>query len=349
LFLLVAAAAVRLGGSLAGSLAGLRLAALAGVALIALSVPALARRAGVDPARALWIVLASPLVLVHLVSGVHNDALMVGLLVAGLAVVGSGRPGALFAGGLLLGAAADVKATAAVVLPFAVLAAMPPRPPRQDSASFPQDSASPRQDSASFPQDSASPRQRQDGASFPQDSASPWRRGAEVLGGAVLASGGLSLLSGHGLGWVNGLLGSGDTVEWTSPSTAVGIVVSRIAGVDAVPATRLIGIVLLVPALAAIWWWARRNDALLGAGLALAATVLLAPVFHPWYAIWPLAALHRDLRRLTVPCAVAAVLCLPDGYNIALGTRIQGAVLMTAGIAAAVVVAVRRARVATLA
>jgi alpha-1,6-mannosyltransferase len=333
LFLLVAAAAVRLGGSLAGSLAGLRLAALAGVALIALSVPALARRAGVDPARALWIVLASPLVLVHLVSGVHNDALMVGLLVAGLAVVGSGRPGALFAGGLLLGAAADVKATAAVVLPFAVLAAMPPRPPRQDSASFPQDSASARQDSASFP----------------QDSASPWRRGAEVLGGAVLASGGLSLLSGHGLGWVNGLLGSGDTVEWTSPSTAVGIVVSRIAGVDAVPATRLIGIVLLVPALAAIWWWARRNDALLGAGLALAATVLLAPVFHPWYAIWPLAALHRDLRRLTVPCAVAAVLCLPDGYNIALGTRIQGAVLMTAGIAAAVVVAVRRARVATLA
>jgi len=306
LFLLVAGAAVRLGGGLAGALAGLRAAALTGVALIAVAVPALARRAGVDPGRALWLAVAGPLVLVHLVSGLHNDALMMGLLLAGLAVAASGGPGRLVAGGLLIGAAADVKATAAVALPFAVLAALPAGSPLR----------------------------------------SLWRPAVPLLGGAVLASGALSLLAGHGLGWVNGLLRSGDTVEWTSPSTAVGIVVGRLAGVDAVPVTRVIGTLLLVPVLIALWWWARRHDALLGAGLALAATVLLAPVFHPWYALWPLAVLaatvRRDTRWLTVPCAVASVLCLPDGYNVALGTRIQGAVLMTAGIVVAAVAAARR-------
>ena len=62
----------------------------------------------------------------HLVSGAHNDALMVGLLVAGLAVVASrpGRPGPLLAGGVLLGLAAAIKVTALVVVPFAALAAI---------------------------------------------------------------------------------------------------------------------------------------------------------------------------------------------------------------------------------
>ena len=86
--------------------------------------------------------------------------------------------------------------------------------------------------------------------------------------------------------------------------------------------------------LVVLWWRARRGDALLGAGLALAATVVLAPVFHPWYATWPLAVLAATLRRptlwLVVPCAVAAALCLPDGYNLALATKAQGAIVMTA-------------------
>ena len=69
------------------------------------------------------------------------------------------------------------------------------------------------------------------------------------------------------------------------------------------------------------------------AGLALAVTVLLAPVFHPWYAVWPLAVLAATVRHetlwLVAPCAVAAALCLPDGYNLALATKAQGAVAMT--------------------
>ena len=61
--------------------------------------------------------------------------------------------------------------------------------------------------------------------------------------------------------------------------------------------------------------------------------MVLAPVFHPWYLTWPLAVLAATLRRdtlwLVAPAALASALCLPDGYNLALATKAQGAVLMT--------------------
>jgi len=158
------------------------------------------------------------------------------------------------------------------------------------------------------------------------------RASAELLLGVVGVLVLVTALSGRGLGWITGLQGSGVSVQWTSPSTAVGIVF-RLFGVDAVPVTRVIGIAALVIVLVALWWRARRADPLLYAGLALAATVVLAPVFHPWYATWPLAVLAATVRRetlwLVLPPAVAAALCLPDGYNLALATRTQGAVLMT--------------------
>lgn len=64
----------------------LRLLAVAGVALIAAGLPTLARAHGRDPASAVVFGAGSPLVLTTLIAGDHNDALMVGLLVAGLAV-----------------------------------------------------------------------------------------------------------------------------------------------------------------------------------------------------------------------------------------------------------------------
>ncbi|MFJ9744110.1 polyprenol phosphomannose-dependent alpha 1,6 mannosyltransferase MptB, partial [Streptomyces sp. NPDC101166] len=57
---------------------------LAGVALIVWALPRLSRRCGVAPVSALWLGAANPLVLFHLVGGVHNDALMLGLMLAGL-------------------------------------------------------------------------------------------------------------------------------------------------------------------------------------------------------------------------------------------------------------------------
>ena len=64
----------------------LRLLELAGIALMVAATPTLARALKHDPAHAVLLGAGSPLVLLSLLAGDHNDALMVGLLVAGLAV-----------------------------------------------------------------------------------------------------------------------------------------------------------------------------------------------------------------------------------------------------------------------
>jgi alpha-1,6-mannosyltransferase len=60
-----------------------RLVVLLGVGLIVWAVPRLARRCGVAEVSALWLGAANPLLIMHLVAGIHNEALMLGLMLAG--------------------------------------------------------------------------------------------------------------------------------------------------------------------------------------------------------------------------------------------------------------------------
>ncbi|MET8354988.1 MULTISPECIES: polyprenol phosphomannose-dependent alpha 1,6 mannosyltransferase MptB [unclassified Micromonospora] len=317
-FVLLAALAVGLGGGLTGAIVLLRVIAVAGLLLAAFCLPALARAAGVPTRRAAWLALASPLVGVHLVAGAHNDAVMLGLLLCGLLVVirRPGRPAALLLAGALLGLAVTVKASAVVVVPFAALAAVHGR----------------------------------------YTVRALLRDGGWLAGGLLAALLVTSALSGLGFGWVGGLTHSGDSEQWTSPPTAVGFVVDYAGalvggGPAAVPVVRAVALLLLAGVLVVLWWRAWRtlrasNDvrvaridatrprvALHGAALALVATVVLSPVFHPWYATWPLALLALTAMRTTwfvLPAAVAAFLALPDGTNLARFTKAPGAVAMTA-------------------
>jgi alpha-1,6-mannosyltransferase len=281
-FLAMAAAAAELGGSLTGTLALLRGIAVLAVVVLGWCLVRLARHTGVPPERAVWLVLACPLVPIHLISGAHNEAVMVALLAGGLLAAVSRR---LLLAGVLLGLAVGVKATAVVVLPFAALL-------------------------------------------FPG-----LVRKAVLAGGAVAALAAVSLGTGLGLGWVTGLSGSGVSVQWTAPPTAIGMTLELFGVPGAVTGARIAGMIVLAAVLVWLWLRARGRDPVLHAGLALAATVLLAPVFHPWYALWPLTvlavSLPRDTRWLAAPCAVAGVLCLPDGYNLALATKAQGAIVVT--------------------
>ena len=61
----------------------------------AATCPGWPRAAGGDPRIAVWLGIANPLVLVHFVAGGHNDALMIGLLVAGLTIAIEAHRGAL--------------------------------------------------------------------------------------------------------------------------------------------------------------------------------------------------------------------------------------------------------------
>jgi alpha-1,6-mannosyltransferase len=60
-----------------------RLVVLAGVGLIVWATPRLARRCGVAEVSALWLGPANPLLIMHLVAGIHNEALMLGLMLTG--------------------------------------------------------------------------------------------------------------------------------------------------------------------------------------------------------------------------------------------------------------------------
>ncbi|WP_371596640.1 polyprenol phosphomannose-dependent alpha 1,6 mannosyltransferase MptB [Streptomyces sp. NBC_00564] len=105
-------------GELPAGLLGMRLVALLGVGLMAAALPRLARHSGADPAAALWLGALNPLVLLHLVAGAHNDAIMLGLLGTGLVAARGRWP---VVGVVLITLAALVKAPAALGL-LAVIA-----------------------------------------------------------------------------------------------------------------------------------------------------------------------------------------------------------------------------------
>ncbi|MFI1704892.1 polyprenol phosphomannose-dependent alpha 1,6 mannosyltransferase MptB [Streptomyces griseoruber] len=121
-FMTVAAALYGLThGELPAGLLGMRLVALCGVALMAAALPRLARHSGADPAAALWLGVLNPLVLLHLVAGAHNDAMMLGLLGTGLVAALARRP---VPAAVLVTLAALVKAPAILGLAAVVLLAV---------------------------------------------------------------------------------------------------------------------------------------------------------------------------------------------------------------------------------
>ncbi|MFG2042729.1 polyprenol phosphomannose-dependent alpha 1,6 mannosyltransferase MptB [Dactylosporangium sp. NPDC048998] len=114
LFLRMAAAVVNLTGEhVVFGVWAFRLIALAGVALVVACLPGIAARCGVPVQRALWFGALNPLLLLHLVAGMHNDALMVGLMTAGIYAAARRHPAL---GAVLISAAALIKAPAALAL-----------------------------------------------------------------------------------------------------------------------------------------------------------------------------------------------------------------------------------------
>ncbi|MFI7544750.1 polyprenol phosphomannose-dependent alpha 1,6 mannosyltransferase MptB [Actinoplanes sp. NPDC049599] len=318
LFVLIAAAAVLLGGSLTTVLLILRLLAVAGLLTIAACVPVLARRCGVPVQRALWVALAGPLVGMHLVGGPHNDALMIGLVVAGLAVLvaGARHPATQAAAGAILGLAVAIKITAVVVVPFAILIAV--RRPDQRAAA--------------------------------------WPAAGRVAGATGVTMLALTWASGLGIGWISGLAHTQDLIQFTSPPTAIGMTLTYagqplLPGFDAVPAVRLLALFLLAAVLAGLWLRSASDagdpvrGALHGAALASAALIALAPSFHPWYLVFPLVLLGATTTRTDLVMAAgaaAALLVLPDGGGLARFAKFPGAPLMTILLVVLVVHRLRR-------
>ena len=134
-FLLIVRAIVQLSGNnvIIGVLLQ-RFVELIGIALVVWALPRLARRCGVDPVSALWLGALNPLLLFHLIAGGHNEALMIGLMLAGLEIAlsrsrsrrAAGAAGydvqRVVVGTAMITAAVGIKVTAAMALAFLAIA-----------------------------------------------------------------------------------------------------------------------------------------------------------------------------------------------------------------------------------
>ena len=94
-----------------------RLCMLPGLVLLVWAAPRIARHVGASGPVALWICALNPLVIIHPMGGVHNEMLMVGLMMAGIALTFARHH---IAGAALIAVAVAVKATAGLALPFMV-------------------------------------------------------------------------------------------------------------------------------------------------------------------------------------------------------------------------------------
>ena len=312
-----------------------RLVVLAGVGLILWATPRLASRCGVAEVTALWLGAANPLLLMHLVAGIHNEALMLGLMLAGTEIalrgISSSRPlvppgprrrprsradwsswvplGQLVAGTVLIAMSSQVKLPGLLAIGFIAMAL-----------------------------------------------AHRWggTLRAFVSAGALTGSLALAVIglvgwaSGLGFGWVF-TLGTANVVRsWMSPPTLlalgtgqVGILLGLGDHTTAVLAlTRAIGVLIIAVTVSWLLLAVLRGrlHPVGGLGVALAATVLLFPVVQPWYLLWALIPLAAWATRPRFRVAAIAVTLIVGIFGpTANGDRFAVFQIVDATVASAIV------------
>ena len=265
-----------------------RLVVLFGVGLIVWATPRLARRCGVAEVSALWLGPCNPLLFMHLVAGIHNEALMLGLMLTGTEIalraisrtrdnhpagVLLPRPlhwphgredwarwmplAMLFAGTVLITMSSQVKLPSLLAVGFVAMAL---------ACKW--------------------------GGSLRAFLAA----GGLVTAIAVAVTALIGWASGLGFGWLF-TLGTANVVRsWMSPPTLIALGTGQVGNLlglgDHTTAvlglTRAMGVIII--AILVSWLLLAvlrgRLHPVGGLGVALGATVLLFPVVQPWYLLW---------------------------------------------------------------
>ncbi len=259
-----------------------RLLVIVGVGLIVWATPRLAQRCGVAEVSALWLGPCNPLLFMHLVAGIHNEALMLGLMLTGTEFALRGvestsrllpqplhRPRdradwaqwqpliMLVLGTVLIAMSSQVKLPSLLAVGFVAMA-----------------------------------------LGF---------RWGSTIKAFLLASGALTAISVAVMlvvGWVSGLgfgwiftLGTANVVRsWMSPPTLVALGTGQVGillglgdhTTAVLSLTRAMGVMII--AVLVTWLllavFRGRLHPVGGLGVALGATVLLFPVVQPWYLLW---------------------------------------------------------------
>ncbi|HEX6352756.1 polyprenol phosphomannose-dependent alpha 1,6 mannosyltransferase MptB [Actinophytocola sp.] len=306
-----------------------RLLALFGLAMIVWALPRLARRFGINPVSALWLGAANPLVLFHLVVGVHNEALAIGLMLVGIELglrrmprcgprgpFPPWQPGELLwygIGATVITLGSVVKIPAALALGFL-------------------------------------------GVMIARRWGGKWKHLFLTAGPllviflAVVAL--TSFGSGLGLGWTATLNTANTIKSWMAPMTALGfgagglgIMLGLGNHIDAsITVSRLVGTVLgpLLAAKLLLDSFRWRLRPMIGLGAAMGAVLVLGATVQPWYLLWAIiplasAAGHTKFRIVATAISAGLAVALPPTGNTFDGRTFQ---LPYAYAGAAVVVAI---------
>jgi hypothetical protein len=281
LFVTVSRGTVTLAGrSLDAQVIAFRILELLGVAAVMVFLPRLARRSGTDPGIALWLAALSPLALFSYIASGHNDALMVGLLVAGVALAMEDR---LALGVALCALGALIKLPAALAIVFLAVVA--------------------------FRRAAADERWRV----LVKAVAVP---SAVLIVGTVAAGYGWAWLSPAALHVPAELriLGSPSVslgVFFSALAHLVGIPVST--GVI-VSATQVVCGLVVVAGTLWLLWHAHRSNVVRAIGLALLLFAVGSPTLWPWYLLWGVTILAATTaQRSKMLAAVAGLAMLVVG------------------------------------
>jgi alpha-1,6-mannosyltransferase len=282
LFILLAKGVISLSGTnmIAGVIL-MKLGLVIGVALVVWAMPGLVRHLGGRLPVALWLAVAGPMTVVHLVGGPHNDILMVGLLAVGTVMVLDRRH---VLGMVVLTLAVAVKATAAVALPFLVWV---------------------------WAGHLESTRWR----NFTRACAASVGIFVVTFAAATAVSGvNLGWIGALDaptaiVNWLSIPTGAGEILHGL-----VGIF-ADLPKVWFVTLMRIVGGVFMIWILVRQWWLARDGgpDAVRRAAIALFAFAILSPATLPWYLVWGAviaAALRWERRQLAVLVTFAVFLVL---------------------------------------
>lgn len=276
----------------------MRLPAALGILLWLWALPRLADRLGGRLIPALWLGLASPLTIVLGFGGGHNDLLMIGLILAGLALATGPLLRHLAIGAAVIGLALLVKSPAAIAVAFAVPFWLH--------------------------------------ANGIRATVRPVVRACLVaIAGAGACVGVLTVACGLGAGWTSQVNADAPWLSWLSLPTGL-VILGRLVTASSpfrvldgtVKVARSIGEAFTVAICAALWFLALRRAPVACLTLALGAAAVLAPAVQPWYYCWALAlaGLVVSSRRAILALATASVafpiMIMPSGSGMESDVRV---------------------------
>ncbi|RNE49733.1 alpha 1,6 mannopyranosyltransferase [Corynebacterium alimapuense] len=294
-----------------------RLVSLLGLIAAGWAISRLAQRCHVSPVAALWLGMLNPLTILHLVGGIHNESILLGLMLVGLELGlrgvdrlegRNGQPHSLRSGwwlilvsAALISSAGLVKVTGFLALGFI-------------------------------------------GMNLARHFMRSGRHPAVALTMAVTVQVALlvatiavvTVATGIGLGWVTGQGGAVSIRSWMSMTTDIGVIsgwFGMILGLGdhteaILSITRAAGILIAALFMVRMLFATFRGTIhpVGGLGVSTFVLVILFPVVHPWYMLWailPLAAwANRSLFRVgvVVYSSAMSLFVLPRGLSLTPGT-----------------------------